>query len=172
MSTSPFQGEVACVARPAWNDRVTSTLEYLEEARHPVWKALLREGRADCAFAAQVGSTLARIHAATTGVAALFPTDTIFHAIRLEPYLLATGTRHPALRSRFAVLAAAGIDGLLFGIIHFDFSGADALLIVPPLALLGFIFCLVYERTGSLYPVIALHSLNHAIAYAVLTSRN
>ena len=77
------------------------------------------------------------------------------------------GFFYRALRSRFAVLAAAGIDGLLFGIIHFDFSGADALLIVPPLALLGFIFCLVYERTGSLYPVIALHSLNNAIAYAV-----
>ena len=77
------------------------------------------------------------------------------------------GFFYRALRSRFTVLAAAGIDGLLFGIIHFDFSGADALLIVPPLALLGFIFCLVYERTGSLYPVIALHSLNNSIAYAV-----
>ena len=77
------------------------------------------------------------------------------------------GFFYRALRSRFVVLAAAGIDGLLFGIIHFDFSGVDALLIVPPLALLGFIFCLVYERTGSLYPVIALHSLNNAIAYAV-----
>jgi uncharacterized protein len=77
------------------------------------------------------------------------------------------GFFYKALRSRFVVLAAAGIDGLLFGIIHFDFSGADALLIVPPLALLGFIFCLVYERTGSLYPVIALHSLNNSIAYGV-----
>ena len=80
-------------------------MEYLDAARHPVWKALLREGRADAAFAAKVGSALARIHAATTGVAALFPTDAIFRAIRLEPYLLATGMRHPALRSRLDALA-------------------------------------------------------------------
>jgi membrane protease YdiL (CAAX protease family) len=77
------------------------------------------------------------------------------------------GFFYRALRSRYTVPVAAGIDGLLFGIIHFDFSSADALLIVPPLALLGFIFCLVYEQTGSIYPVIALHALNNAIAYAV-----
>jgi membrane protease YdiL (CAAX protease family) len=33
--------------------------------------------------------------------------------------------------------------------------------------LIGFLFCLVYERTGSLYPVIALHALNNAIAFGV-----
>jgi uncharacterized protein len=77
------------------------------------------------------------------------------------------GFFYRALRSRWSVLAAAGIDGLLFGIIHFDFSGADALLIVPPLAALGFIFCLVYEKTGSIYPTIALHALNNAIAFGV-----
>ena len=80
-------------------------MEYLDGARHPVWKSLLREGRADPQFAAQAGGALARIHAATTGCAALFPTDRIFHAIRLEPYLLATGMRHPALKARFEALA-------------------------------------------------------------------
>ena len=63
------------------------------------------------------------------------------------------------------MLAAAAIDGLLFGVIHYDFSGADALLILPPLAALGFVFCLVYERTNSIYPVIGLHALNNAIAF-------
>jgi membrane protease YdiL (CAAX protease family) len=77
------------------------------------------------------------------------------------------GFFYRALRSRFAVIAAAGIDGLLFGAIHYDFSGAEGLLIVPPLALLAFIFCLIYERTGSIYPTIALHALNNAIAYGV-----
>ena len=32
------------------------------------------------------------------------------------------------------------------------------------LALLGVIFCLLYERTGSLYPAIALHAINNSIA--------
>jgi aminoglycoside phosphotransferase (APT) family kinase protein len=80
-------------------------MEYLDPARHPVWKQLLREGRASADFAAQVGRTLARIHAATTDVGALFPTDEIFYAIRLEPYLVATGARHPALRERLNFLA-------------------------------------------------------------------
>ena len=65
------------------------------------------------------------------------------------------------------MLGAAAIDGLLFGVIHYDFSGADALLILPPLGILGFIFCLVYERTGSIYPTIAMHALNNAIAFGV-----
>ena len=77
------------------------------------------------------------------------------------------GFFYKALRSKYSVLVAAAIDGLLFGVIHYDFSGTDALLILPPLGALGFIFCLVYERTGSLYPVIALHALNNAIAYGV-----
>jgi membrane protease YdiL (CAAX protease family) len=77
------------------------------------------------------------------------------------------GFFYRALRSRYTVLVAAAIDGLVFGIIHYDFSGADALLILPPLGVLGFVFCLVYERTGSLYPVIGLHALNNAIAYGV-----
>ena len=77
------------------------------------------------------------------------------------------GFFYRALRSRYSVLAAALIDGILFGAIHWDFSTADGLLIIPPLAALGFMFCLVYERTGSLYPVIALHAFNNAIAFGV-----
>jgi CAAX protease family protein len=77
------------------------------------------------------------------------------------------GFFYRALRSRFAVVPAAAIDGAVFGVIHYDFSGSDALLLIPPLAALGFIFCIVYERTGSLFPVIALHAFNNAIAYAV-----
>lgn len=75
------------------------------------------------------------------------------------------GFFYGALRTRFSVAAAAIIDGLVFGLIHFE-GGTDGLLIVPPLAILGIIFCLVYERTRSLYPVVALHSLNNSIAYA------
>jgi membrane protease YdiL (CAAX protease family) len=77
------------------------------------------------------------------------------------------GFFYRALRSRWSVLGAAAIDGLLFGVIHYDFTGADALLILPPLAILGFIFCLVYERTGSIYPTIAMHAFNNAVAFGV-----
>jgi membrane protease YdiL (CAAX protease family) len=77
------------------------------------------------------------------------------------------GFFYRALRSRYTPLVAAGIDGLVFGIIHFDFSGLDALLILPPLAFLGSMFCLVYERTGTLFPTIALHATNNTIAFGV-----
>jgi uncharacterized protein len=76
------------------------------------------------------------------------------------------GFFYGALRTRFSVAVAAIIDGLVFGLIHFE-GGTDGLLIVPPLAVLGVIFCLVYEKTRSLYPVVALHSINNSIAYAV-----
>lgn len=76
------------------------------------------------------------------------------------------GFFYRALRSRFSMIGAALIDGLLFGVIHYNFEGADALLLLPPLALLGFIFCIVYEKTGSLFPVIGMHAFNNTVAYA------
>lgn len=85
-------------------------MDYLAPADHPLWKAQLRNGHADPAFAAAVGARLAAIHAASAAdpaYAAAFPTDAIFHAIRLEPYLLATGRAHPDLAPRLAALAAA-----------------------------------------------------------------
>ena len=80
-------------------------MEYVEL---PVWKNELREGRAEPAFAALVGKRLAAIHAFTAGdpaVAALFATDAIFHAIRLEPYLVATAAKHPDLSGKLLSLA-------------------------------------------------------------------
>jgi uncharacterized protein len=79
------------------------------------------------------------------------------------------GFFYRALRTRFSVLVAALLDGALFGLIHFDSSVDDVWLILPVLGTLGFMFCLVYERTGSLFPVIALHAINNALAYAVQT---
>jgi membrane protease YdiL (CAAX protease family) len=38
------------------------------------------------------------------------------------------------------------------------------------LAVLGIMFCYVYERTGSLFPTIALHALNNTIAYGATTN--
>jgi aminoglycoside phosphotransferase (APT) family kinase protein len=90
----------------AWDDeRGLFAMEYLD---FPVWKSLLRSGRTDAAFAARVGAALAAIHSATAGrpeIASAFPTDAIFHAIRLEPYLLATARQHPDLDDRLSTLA-------------------------------------------------------------------
>lgn len=76
-------------------------MPYLDPATHFPWKEELRRGRADPAVAAKVGRRIGHIHSATAGkdaIARRFPTDDIFHAIRLEPYLEATAARHPDLR--------------------------------------------------------------------------
>jgi aminoglycoside phosphotransferase (APT) family kinase protein len=86
------------------HDESAFVMEYLDPASYPVWKDLLRQGRGDAAFATNVGERLARIHSATTDVAAAFPTDEIFHAIRLEPYLLATAAKHPDLKEKLVAL--------------------------------------------------------------------
>jgi tRNA A-37 threonylcarbamoyl transferase component Bud32 len=83
-------------------------MAFLPEADYPLWKTRLRDGHADAGFAARVGAVLARIHAATAAdpsVAADFPTDDIFHAIRLEPYLIATAAAHPDCAGALTALA-------------------------------------------------------------------
>jgi hypothetical protein len=71
------------------------------------------------------------------------------------------GFFYGALRSQFPFLAAALIDGLVFGLVHAP-TGIEA---VPPLIALGFAFCVAYEATGSILPGIVLHALNNMIAF-------
>jgi len=83
-------------------------MEWLDPADHRLWKADLMAGRADAGFAAAVGTRLAAIHGATAGdaaVAAMFPTGPLFEALRLDPYLRATGRRHPELAGALEALA-------------------------------------------------------------------
>ncbi len=80
------------------------------------------------------------------------------------------GFFYSSLRRRFSVVAAAAINGVVFGAIHYGFDGVESLLILPPLMVLGFIFCVVYEQTGSIWPVVAMHAFNNAVAYAGLTA--
>jgi uncharacterized protein len=69
-----------------------------------------------------------------------------------------------ALRSWRGLWPAAIITGLVFGAIHVGSAPPPFLV---PLAVFGFILCLLYWRTGSLYPCIALHALNNALAFGV-----
>jgi membrane protease YdiL (CAAX protease family) len=67
-----------------------------------------------------------------------------------------------ALRNWRGPWPAAAITGVLFGVVHGLSAPAVDLL---PLAFLGFVLCVVYQRSGSLYPCIALHLLNNTIAF-------
>ena len=66
------------------------------------------------------------------------------------------------LRERLPRVPAALIAGAVFGLLH-AFTGISA---VPPLIALGFVFCLLYEKTGSIVPGILLHMLNNSVALA------
>ena len=66
-----------------------------------------------------------------------------------------------ALRNWKGFLPAALITGIVFGAIHI---GSAPIGFTVPLAVFGFGLCLLYERTRSLYPCIALHALNNSVA--------
>jgi aminoglycoside phosphotransferase (APT) family kinase protein len=105
-------------------------MQYLPPESHRLWKTELHAGRTSVAFAEDVGRTLARIHAATAAdpsVAALFPTDDIFFAIRLEPYLLATAARHPDRADALRALLAATLANKR-ALVHGDVSPKNILL--------------------------------------------
>ncbi len=61
---------------------------------------------------------------------------------------------------------AAVIVGILFGLAHTGSVSSSQYLL--PLGFLGFVLCLMRYRTGSLYPCMALHSFNNALAFGVL----
>lgn len=104
-------------------------MRYYDPAHFKLWKSELRDGHVDPAFAARVGADLARIHAGTAGrpeIAAAFPTDAIFHAIRLEPYLIAAAEHHPELSDRLHWLAEATAATHL-ALVHGDASPKNIL---------------------------------------------
>jgi hypothetical protein len=72
-----------------------------------------------------------------------------------------------ALRKHGLVIAAL-VSGVTFGLVHVASSPIG---FIVPLAGLGVILALLYERTGSLYPPIALHALNNSIAFGVSDGR-
>jgi aminoglycoside phosphotransferase (APT) family kinase protein len=104
-------------------------MEYLDPALFPVWKDELRDGQVDRDFAASVGCSLALIHAQTAGdrtVAERFATDSIFHAIRLEPYFEAAAKRHPEISSPLLALSAQTLATKV-ALVHGDVSPKNIL---------------------------------------------
>ncbi len=91
-------------------DRAASALvtRFLDPAAYKLWKTELMDGWIDRNVAKAVGDRLGRIHRRTAGsaeIAAQFQSDAIFHAIRLEPYLLATAEAQPMVASALRGLA-------------------------------------------------------------------
>jgi membrane protease YdiL (CAAX protease family) len=69
---------------------------------------------------------------------------------------------------KHGLIVAAGVSGILFGGAHVASSPIG---FIVPLAALGIILALLYEKTGSLYVPIGLHALNNSIAFGASDGR-
>ena len=94
------------------------------------WKQLLLAGDCRTQHAELAGKILGEIHRRTSGDDSLrkqFDTTANFHQLRLEPYLLTTGARHPELRE-FFVAEAQRIEATREALVHGDFSPKNILI--------------------------------------------
>ncbi|MBE7539118.1 MAG: phosphotransferase [Opitutaceae bacterium] len=93
------------------------------------WKQMLLAGHADRGPAVHAGAVLGRLHAASWGdsnAAARFATLSNFHALRIEPYLLTTAARVPAVRD--VLEAEAGrLARTNLALVHGDYSPKNLL---------------------------------------------
>ncbi|MGP4053056.1 phosphotransferase family protein [Streptomyces sp. 2A115] len=108
-------------------------MAFLPPEQYPVWKAQLLGGQVEVPTAAAVGELLGTLHAASAGDAALaaeFATDDNFHALRIEPYLLATAAAHPGLSDILQGLADRTATTHL-ALVHGDVSPKN-ILVGPP----------------------------------------
>jgi len=63
---------------------------------------------------------------------------------------------------------SALISASIWGLFHYTGPGSWG--VVLQLAVFGAWLAWLYERTGSIWPTIAVHAFNNAIAFAILTS--
>nr|WP_243451851.1 aminoglycoside phosphotransferase family protein [Sphingosinicella soli] len=102
---------------------------FLEPAQHPVWKDEMIAGRVDPAFAAKVGAALVGIHAATANDPAIardFDTGALFHALRVEPFLLYVAQHHADVAQRLQTLAD-DLEARHVALVHGDVSPKNIL---------------------------------------------
>jgi tRNA A-37 threonylcarbamoyl transferase component Bud32 len=112
-------------------------MEFLDE-RFANWKSELLRGVAREEDAARAAKLMGTIHARSWGdseAQARFKTWANFFALRVEAYLLTTGSRHPKLRSLFDT-EAERLERTALALVHGDFSPKNILISPERLVLL------------------------------------
>lgn len=79
-------------------------------------------------------------------------------AAPLAEEFLFRGLLYPLLRNRRKVVVAVGVSALAFALLHMIPA------LVPALLVMGIVLAVLVERYDSLYPAIAVHALNNAVA--------
>lgn len=110
-------------------ERHLFAMTWFAPAAHPVWKTELADGRVDPAVAAEVGRSLAKVHARTAKdpqLAAAFDTGAMFVDLRIAPYLLHTAQAHPDLAPRIEAIAQTTLSTRTV-LVHGDVSPKNIL---------------------------------------------
>ncbi len=121
-----------------------------------VWSRLLDSGAKDDA-ASKLGA-----NDSTAGLVAVAILVAVVAPLVEETFF--RGFLFPALRRAIGWLPAALASGVLFGLVH---AGGTPLIFLLPLAVLGFVLCVLYRRTGSIVPGMGVHAFNNALALSV-----
>jgi fructosamine-3-kinase len=114
----------------AEQDLAMFAMEYLPPDKYQNWKQMLAHGIVHPKTAANIGARLARIHSVTALSRILprqFATDAIFHAIRIEPYLLTTARVHPELAAKLNAVAER-MERTKLALVHGDVSPKNILI--------------------------------------------
>jgi tRNA A-37 threonylcarbamoyl transferase component Bud32 len=119
------------VPTPVAHDPVAGILamSFLPADSHPVWKAKLLGGDVDVAFAGEVGRLMGRLHSISArepSLAEQLGDTKSFEAIRLEPYLLASGARHPGVAAHMRALVER-TSSIRIAAVHGDISPKNIL---------------------------------------------
>lgn len=120
------------------------------------WTALLDPGESDT-LPESFG-----VHQSTAALVAVCVVVTVIAPIAEEVFF--RGFFFGALRNWRGPWLAAVLTGVVFGGIH---VGSAPEVFLVPLAVLGFLLCLLRWKTGSLLPCMAVHAFNNAIAFGV-----
>lgn len=97
--------------------------------------------------------------AATVGVAVL-----VCIVAPIVEELFFRGFLFPSLQRLMGWLPAALLAGAIFGGIH---AGGTPAIFLVPLAVLGFVLCVLYHRTASLLPGMGVHAFNNALTLGI-----
>jgi len=105
-------------------------MQFFDPEHYRLWKTELLAGRSDIEVATKVAEVLGRIHAATwsnESVRQAFAIDSLFDALRLDPYLRSLIVKHPELRDRLTYVIGRTANSKL-ALVHGDVSPKNILI--------------------------------------------